>query len=366
MEDLDVAVVHKQFVDYGGAERVAEALARAFDAPLYVGFSDPDVTPDVEVIDLFDDSFVLSLARRSGVLREVYSLDAWEHQPELASYDVLVQTAPQPGWYVPAEGQTIVRYVHDLPRTIYDQFQRRDQTFVSQTIARIYRVLYATQARYVDEWVVNSEYVQERLATYLDEDSTVVYPPVDVEQFEPQETEDFYLTYSRLSERKRVHDVVEAFAEMPDRDLVVGGTGPMAEEIADQAADLPNVEYRGYLSEAEKVDLLGRARAVIFGAETESFGIVPVEAFASGTPVIGVDSGYTRYHVEDGVNGYLFEWSGNGLAETVDRFETVDIENEASELKTESQNFTEEQFEDAIFDIIRDSRDQLEAPSVVS
>lgn len=350
--NVDVAVVHKHFVEYGGAERVAEAMAAAFDAPLYVGFSDPDVASDTEVIDLFEESPALSLARRNGMFREVFSLDAWEHQPELASYDVLIQTAPQPGWYVPADGQTIVRYVHDLPRTIYDQFQEHDQSVLSRMVARIYRVLYATQARYVDEWVANSEYIRERVATYLDEDATVVYPPVDVEQYEPRATEDFYLTYSRLSERKRVHDVVEAFAEMPDRDLVVGGTGSKAEDIAERAAELPNVEYRGYLSEAEKIDLLGRARAVVFGAETESFGIVPVEAFASGTPVIGVDSGYTGYHVEDGVNGYLFEWTQSDLRKAIDRFEDAGIEKEGRELVAESEKFTRERFRESMREIV--------------
>jgi len=354
VDDLNIAIVHKHFVERGGAERVAEELARIFDAPLYVGFSDAEVTSesDVEVIDLFDNSLAISLARRSGFFREVYSIDAWEHQPELASYDILIQTAPQPSGYVPTDDQTIIRYVHDLPRNIYDSFQKQKQSVLSRMAARIYRILYATYAPYADEWIVNSEYIQKRLKTYLDEDSTVVYPPVNVHQFAPQQKENFYLTYSRLTRRKRILDIVEVFGEMPDRKLIVGGTGPAEDAVSQRASELSNVEYRGYLSEEEKIDLLGRARAVVFGAETESFGMVPVEAFASGTPVIGANSGYTKYHVTDGENGILFDWEGGGLISAVNRFEQNGIKKSPEEISSESERFSRNRFTESIINII--------------
>jgi glycosyltransferase involved in cell wall biosynthesis len=120
-------------------------------------------------------------------------------------------------------------------------------------------------------------------------ESTVIYPPVDVERFSMREDKEaFYLTASRLMPYKKVPAIVEAFRALPDKRLVVVGDGTEMRRVKEVAG--PNVEILGYQSSEVLVDLMQRAKAFIFAAE-EDFGITPVEAQACGTPVIAFGRG---------------------------------------------------------------------------
>ena len=120
-------------------------------------------------------------------------------------------------------------------------------------------------------------------------DAHVVYPPVEVETSATSESKDsFYLTASRMTPYKRVDLVVEAFAQMPQRRLVVIGDGPSFDQVKAKATS--NVELLGFLPTAELREMMRRARAFVFAAE-EDFGITVVEAQAQGTPVIAFGRG---------------------------------------------------------------------------
>src|SRR6185295_14138743 len=119
--------------------------------------------------------------------------------------------------------------------------------------------------------------------------STVIYPPVDVEAFTPGgDKEDFYVTASRMVPYKRIDLIVDAFAAMPDRTLVVIGDGPDGPKLRKRAPS--NVRLLGQQPLPVLRDHLQRARAFVFAAE-EDFGIAPLEAQACGTPVIAFGRG---------------------------------------------------------------------------
>jgi glycosyltransferase involved in cell wall biosynthesis len=116
-----------------------------------------------------------------------------------------------------------------------------------------------------------------------------MYPPVDVAGFELQTNkETFYLTASRMVPYKKLSLIVQAFAQMPDKQLVVIGDGPDFDKV--KALAPANVQILGYQSDAVLKDHMQRARAFVFAAE-EDFGITPVEAQACGTPVIAFGKG---------------------------------------------------------------------------
>jgi glycosyltransferase involved in cell wall biosynthesis len=143
----------------------------------------------------------------------------------------------------------------------------------------------------VDEFLAISRFVSRRIRKVYRRDSTVIYPPVDTDAFTPgAETrrEPFYVTASRLVPYKRIELIVEAFARMPDRALVVIGDGPEGNRIRAKAS--ANVQLLGEQPFPVLVDHLRRARAFVFAAE-EDFGIVPIEAQACGTPVIAYEKG---------------------------------------------------------------------------
>ncbi len=142
----------------------------------------------------------------------------------------------------------------------------------------------------VSEFVAISAFIADRIHRSYGRESTVVYPPVDVEYYTPdgKSRGSHYVTASRFVGYKRIPDIVAAFRELPDRQLRVIGDGPDRDRVA--AAAGPNVTLLG----RQPRDVLRRelrsARAFLFAAE-EDFGILPAEAQACGTPVIALGKG---------------------------------------------------------------------------
>jgi glycosyltransferase involved in cell wall biosynthesis len=141
----------------------------------------------------------------------------------------------------------------------------------------------------VDHFIANSAYIARRIKKIYGREAVVMHPPVDVEAFPfAAAKEDFYVTASRMVPYKRVDLVVAAFAQLPERRLIVLGDGPEMEKVKALAG--PNVTLMGYQGDAVLREHLQRARAFVFAAE-EDFGILPVEAQACGTPVIAYGRG---------------------------------------------------------------------------
>lgn len=143
----------------------------------------------------------------------------------------------------------------------------------------------------VDYYFVNSEIIQRRLWKYLKRDSEVLYPPINWSKYKCEESEDYILFLSRLEPEKRVIESIEACINAGQK-VVVAGTGTLEKVIREKYSNHPLVDVRGFIDEKEKIDLLSHCKALIFPAVAEDFGIVPIEALASGKPVIVDDSGF--------------------------------------------------------------------------
>jgi glycosyltransferase involved in cell wall biosynthesis len=141
----------------------------------------------------------------------------------------------------------------------------------------------------VDAIAANSAFIARRIWKVYRREARVIFPPVDVGQFAyyPQK-EDYYLAVSRMVPYKKIGMIVEAFAGMPNRRLVVIGEGPERSRIERMAAS--NITFMGYQPNEVIVNIMQRARAFVFAAQ-EDFGITPLEAQACGTPVIAFGGG---------------------------------------------------------------------------
>lgn len=199
----------------------------------------------------------------------------------------------------------------------------------------------ATAAR-VDAFLTNSNYVAARIRNIYGRDAAVIHPPVDTSFFTPDGAprEDWYVTVSRLAPYKRVDVIVQAFAAMPDRRLVVIGEGPQAEACRRWAG--PNVSFRGHAPAGELREALRRARGFVFAAE-EDFGIAPVEAQACGTPVVCYGRGGVLDSVIPERTGVLFErQTAESLCEAVRRFEKMRFDE--AEVRANAERFSVEAF----------------------
>jgi glycosyltransferase involved in cell wall biosynthesis len=220
-------------------------------------------------------------------------------QLDVSAYDIVISSS-----HAVAKGvltgpdQVHISYVHSPIRYAWDlQHQYLAQSHLTRglrsAVARI--VLHYIRnwdirtSNSVDHFVANSQFIARRIKKVYQRDAQVIFPPVDVDSFSPSEDkEDFYLTASRLVPYKKVELIVEAFARMPDKKLVVIGDGPQMREVRAKAG--PNIEIMGYQPFSVLHDTMRRAKAFVFAAE-EDFGIAPVEAQACGTPVIAYGKG---------------------------------------------------------------------------
>ncbi len=155
----------------------------------------------------------------------------------------------------------------------------------------------------MNHFLAISREVQKRIERFYGRDSTVIHPPVDVERFEPRgEQEDFFLIVSRLVPYKRIDIAIQAFNEL-GLPLLIIGEGRDRGRLEEMAK--PNIEFLGRLSDGQVARYLSRCRALIFPGQ-EDFGIVPLEAMASGRPVIAYAGGGALETVAEGKTGLFF------------------------------------------------------------
>ena len=301
---MKVAIVHEWFVNYAGSEKVVEEILKVF--PQADLFALVDFLADDERGFLggrrAHTSFIQRLPKARSAFRNYLPLMPLAvEQFDLSAYDLVISSnhAVAKG-VITGPDQVHVSYVHTPIRYAWDlqhQYLRESglQKGLKAWIARLslhyLRLWDSRTAHGVDAFLANSKYIARRIRKTYGRDSKVVYPPVDVARFAMRrDKENFYLAASRMVPYKRMPMIVEAFAAMPKRQLVVIGDGPELQRVKALAREANNVTILGYQPTEVLADYMARARAFVFAAE-EDFGITPVEVQACGTPVIAYGAG---------------------------------------------------------------------------
>jgi len=345
------ALAHEYFSAHGGAERVVEVLHRMFAAaPVYTFFHDRRVYGPLEGYDL-RTSFLQSVPHGSGTHRALLPL-----YPRAAA---TLRVAPGTGLLLSSTSAFIkcialpdetvhVAYCHSPTRYLWDWSERYIAEEVPGPLQGVVRSLLPNLreadlrgAKRVDHWIANSDVVRGRIRTYYGRDSEVIHPPIEVDAFMPaRERGDFWVIVSRLSAYKRVDVAVRAFNEVGMR-LIVVGDGRERAALERIARD--NVTFAGRVDDATVKQLLGAARGFIFPAE-DDFGIVCVEALASGAPVVALGRGGAVEIVRDGVDGAVVaEAEPELFAAAVRRVEQAGSDPEA--LRRSARRFDVSRFE---------------------
>jgi O-antigen biosynthesis alpha-1,3-mannosyltransferase len=332
---MRTAIVHDWLIVLGGAERALEEILGLFpEADL---FCIADFLAPNERAFLSNRSIHSSFVQRLPFARRKYRsylplMPLAIEQFDLSSYDIVISSShavakgvlTRPGQLHISYVYTPSRYAWDMQSDYLDRSQIRSsvRSMLARLILHYFRLWDYSAASRVDTFVAISDFVAERVRKLYRRDATVIYPPVHVDAFSiHHDKEPFYLTVSRLVPYKRVDLIVEAFARMPERRLIVIGDGPELPKIRKMAA--PNVSILGRQSFNVVRDHMQRARAFVFAAQ-EDFGIAPVEAQACGTPVIAYGRGGAVETVIDGQTGIFFhEQSAPALVESVRRFEAM-------------------------------------------
>lgn len=334
---MKIAVIHDWLVTYAGAEKVLEQILKLYpDADVFstVDFLREDQRAFIQNKKV-KTTFIQKMPMAAKQYRNYLPLMPLAiEQLDLSSYDLIISSS-----HAVAKGvitgphQVHISYVHSPIRYAWDlQHQYLKESglehgikgWVAKMILHQMRTWDCRTANGVDYFLANSNFIADRIWKVYRRESEVIYPPVDVHSFSMQkEKEDFYLTASRMVPYKKVDLIVEAFAQMPEKKLVVIGDGPDYDKIKAKAT--PNVELLGYQPFPVLKEYMQKAKAFVFAAE-EDFGIVPVEAQACGTPVIAYGKGGLLETVidsdEDNRTGvFFYKQEVPSLIEAVHRFE---------------------------------------------
>lgn len=332
---LKVAIVHYWLVGMRGGEKVVEALCEMFpQADIFTHVYVPGAVSETIRSHTVKTSFINRLPAPARLYKRYLPLMPLAlEQLDLRGYDLVLSSESGPAkGVIPPPSARHLCYCHSPMRYLWNMFHEyREQSgrltrLMMPPLAHYLRQWDTVSASRVDRYVANSRVVAARIRRYYGRDAEVVWPPVEVGAFEPVEPSergDYMLMVGELVAYKRPDLAVEAFNRM-GRKLVVIGGGEMLGRIRALAG--PMVTVLGPQPFAELHRHYARCRALIFPGE-EDFGIVPVEAMASGRPVIAYGRGGATETVAPAVSGILFdEQSVDALIDAVEGFRDAEFD----------------------------------------
>ena len=269
-------------------------------------------------------------------------------QLDLSEYDLVISCSS--AWVksvITKPETTHICYCYSPSRMLWDYWPqyideqrvgpiRRAAIHILTSRIRVWDYLSSSR---VDYWIPISQTVAERIKKfYRTEPQAVIYPGANISRFTlTKDKDDYFVSVGSLATYKRIDVAIHACNELEEK-LIIAGDGPERARLHEMAG--PTIEFLGRVSDDKKAEIVARGKAFIFPG-LEDFGITPVEAMASGTPVIAYGQGGVSETVIDGKTGIFFdEISKESLIEAIHRFKKAkfnleDMESRAKEFSTE-------------------------------
>lgn len=345
---MRVALVHYWLVGMRGGEKVLEGLCDLFpEADIFTLVADPSALSETIRRHRIETSFLQRIGGRRHYRKMLPLMPLALESFDLSAYDLVVSSESGPAkGIIPRPDALHVCYCHSPMRYVWDLAPeyRREAGWLAGAALRLtgprLRQWDVTTAARVDHFIANSSFVARRIEKYYRREATVIHPPVDLGRFAVQAPGDTYLCAGQITPYKRIELAVEAFTRM-GRPLAIVGDGASARL---RAMAGPTVRFLGPLGDAALAAQLARCRALIFPG-VEDFGIVPLEAMASGRPVIACGRGGALDTIVPGTTGLLFEeQTVEGLIGAVERFEATEPHFDPHRIRAHAERFGRPRF----------------------
>ncbi|MFA5932557.1 MAG: glycosyltransferase [Microgenomates group bacterium] len=373
-KNLKVALVHDYLREYGGAERVLEALHEMFpEAPIYTSYLNLNgLGPHAQRIKNWNikTSWMQNLPFANKLISPLRVLAPAAFESfDLTEYDLVISSSSSyfANTVITSPEALHINYIHTPPRYLYGyatsyNYKKHWWTRIAGEIANHFlRLMDFEIAQRPDVLIANSKNIAARIKKFYRRDSEVIYPPIDVKRFKNidlrfKKEREYYLSLGRLVRGKGTEIIVEACTKL-DLPLKVVGSGPELERLKKLAGK--NVEFLGLIKDEDIPEILAGAKATIVASEDEDFGIVPVESMAAGTPVIALRAGGFLETVVEGnpstssgrATGEFFEKATTeSLMEVLKEFKPEKYESE--NCVTQAEKFSKEEFKKKISQLI--------------
>ncbi len=359
---MKIALVHDYLVQNGGAERVLESFCDIFpDAPIFTLLYNKDAMKGS-----FEDKKIITSSLQNNIFASKYHrifpplMPSAIEEFDFSMYDVVLSDSSSFAKGIITRPETLhISYVHTPMRYAWDDCQKYTQDFgwpfslekLVPFLMNPIRLWDRASSYRIDKCIANSKFVASRIKKYWNKDSTVINPPVSIDNFFVSKVQkDYFLMVGRLITYKRHDIVIEAFNKsgLP---LKIIGRGPEMKKLKKKAKS--NIEFLGRVDDNQLAKYYAESRAFIFPQE-EDFGIVAIEALASGKPIIAFKGGDIVEHVIDGEHGVFFlKQTPQSLQEAIDKFTKMKFN--PQEIRKRAEKFDKKKFEKQIKDYVEKS-----------
>lgn len=296
---LKIGFFHWNFDNIGGGEVLARDIGKALNIPVHsiVGKENP-----FNFIDISN-----SLPFVTKQLRRIRTMDylAWSTVDitKFGDFDIILSSGSTTRALVVPDHIPHVNLCFSTSRWLYDLYHHRlNKMGILKTpiipFAELMRLWDASVDNRVDYYITISPTIKRRLHKYLKRESDIIYPPINVSQYYMNENADYYLFLSRLEPEKRPEEVIKACINTKEN-LIVVGIGSLEKMLKEKYKFNTNIMFKGFITDAQKRLYLSTCKGLIYPAIAEDFGIVPIEALASGKPVICSNYGFPPTLIKD-------------------------------------------------------------------
>jgi glycosyltransferase involved in cell wall biosynthesis len=377
---VKIAIVHDELVRKGGAEQVVLSFLKAFPfAPIYTLSYNADKTyPEFKNYNIKTSWFGKFVKDEHNLKRFFFPFAVWAMRKiHLKGYDVVLQSTTHCAKYIKVDpGTLVITYCHTPFRLAWrpDTYEEVVQSNwvrrqIYQVVISMLRKIDKFHAERTDWFLTNSREVVSRIlfAYHPKHRVTVINPPVKCRNFYvSEEIEDYYLVVSRFEPYKKVDLVIETFNEMPGKKLVIVGKGSMESELKSKAKG--NISFFSGLTAQELAEKYSKCKAFIF-PQLEDYGITPLEANASGRPVIAYGKGGvldTMIPVKEGdgkraTSVFFNEQTTEALSAAIEYFESLNFD--PVFISNHAEKFDELHFVEKLQDFIyAKSKNTIEEP----
>lgn len=311
-----IALLHNFLDNIGGAEIVDLILARELEADIYTTNIDRD---KIEKMGFSSDRiFSIGKIPVNAPFKQEAAYWKFRRLKLKEKYDFYIIAGD---WAMPAviNHHPNLWYVYSPNREIWDLYEFTRNNIVPKYGRLIYdfwvryrRLMSRIDTPQADEIVTISETVRERVKRYVGRESEVIYPPTETSEFRCGEYGDYWLSVNRLISYKRVEMQIEAFKKMPDEKMIIVGSYEQSRHFKKYAAYInnikpSNVEIISWTDRPKLIDLYANCKGFITTSREEDYGLGPIEAMASGKPVIAPNEGGNRETIIDGITGRLID-----------------------------------------------------------
>lgn len=361
---MRVALVHDHLAQDGGAEKVLQVFSRIYpNAPIYTLLYDKKNIDKNYPNKNIQASIIQKLP---GAIKHY----KW-YMPimpmaveffDLNEYDVVISSTSSFAKGVITSPDTLhICYCHTPTRYLwsdthqyinelkYNKYFKKIIAFVLNYV----RIWDMSASNRVDKYLTNSKISLKRLRKYYKKDAKIIYPSIRMNDFKiADKHEDFFLVGCRLVPYKRVDLVIRAFKKMPDKNLKIFGSGIDIERLKKIAGNTKNIEFLGKVSNEERKELYSKCKAFI-NPQLEDFGITPLEAMASGRPVIALGKGGSLESIINEKTGIFFK--DTVLEDVIKAVKNLDnYKWNPSYIRDHVKKFSEERFVKEIKEFVED------------